>query len=521
MIYPFKNTGNKKFSYYSEGITESVINDLGMLRGVGVISQEDRKKALKDLAFRQSMGLEEVDISKVAIFTGADMYLTGSYSVEGDMIRIIARLIDTSTGIVKKSIKIDGLTKNIFNLQDTIVTNLLNSEEKVNEGVIDFFKNKPVYSGTAYEYFSKGLEIEDSNPKEALDLYKKSLNIESDYVDVLNRAGIVALILNNTSESSFYFEKIKSLEMSGGKKNKFNIDYNRIGVLYYSKGQYDKALDSFSSQKKILESKKLMNSIDYANVHSNIGQVLYFRGEYDKALEQINKSLKIREKLGKETTPMNAVSLNILGNIYKSFKKYDKALENYNKSERIWENLGLQNSSGYATTLGNLGIIYNSKGNMEKSLEYYNKAQTLRVKLGLQNTSGFATTLGNIGNLYSSQNNFEKALEYYKKSQDIRDLLKLQNTPGYATTLNNIGSILNLKGDYLKASELFLKAQAIRESIGLQNTPDYAISLYNLGVAYENLGKEEKAKEFFQRAKEIRDKNGITDVDKNPIDKIE
>ncbi len=69
-----------------------------MIKGIGVISQEDRKKALKELAYKQALGLEESDISKIASLTGADLFLAGSYSVDDKKIRMIARLIDAKTG---------------------------------------------------------------------------------------------------------------------------------------------------------------------------------------------------------------------------------------------------------------------------------------------------------------------------------------------------------------------------------------------------------------------------------------
>ena len=179
LIYPIKNTSSPQYSYYSEGITESIIHDLSMLRGIGVISQEDRKKALKELAYKQAMGLEESEVSKIAILTGADLFLMGSYSVESGQIRIIARVIDASSGVIIKSIKIDGLVKDIFTLQDNLTQTLLSTTGEPSNDDLAFLNNKPKHSDKAFETFSKGLEIEEANPKGALDYYKKSLTIIS------------------------------------------------------------------------------------------------------------------------------------------------------------------------------------------------------------------------------------------------------------------------------------------------------------------------------------------------------
>ena len=71
---------------------------------------------------------------------------------------------------------------------------------------------------------------------------------------------------------------------------------------------------------------------DTAATYDNIGQVYYSQGDYTKALEYYFKALDIKEKvLGKEH-PSTATSYNNIGGGYYSQGDYTKALEYLQKA---------------------------------------------------------------------------------------------------------------------------------------------------------------------------------------------
>jgi TolB-like protein len=114
LVNPFVNNGNSH-SWLSAGITDTVTNDLKNIGKVTVISQEDRKKALNELKYKQQMGQDE-EALEIANLTGADIIFTGSYTVLEDSIRVIAKITNTKSGAIEKSIKIDGKIKDLFSL---------------------------------------------------------------------------------------------------------------------------------------------------------------------------------------------------------------------------------------------------------------------------------------------------------------------------------------------------------------------------------------------------------------------
>jgi tetratricopeptide (TPR) repeat protein len=72
---------------------------------------------------------------------------------------------------------------------------------------------------------------------------------------------------------------------------------NNIGSVYYSKGDYNKALENYNKCFEINTKIKGADSIDVAGTLSNIGSVYYSKGDYNKALENYNKCLEINTKI--------------------------------------------------------------------------------------------------------------------------------------------------------------------------------------------------------------------------------
>jgi TolB-like protein len=161
LVYPFENTGEEKFSWISSGMTDTVISDLSSYHEISVIADEDRRKAFKEIASGQKGILKEATISQAGKMTGANLILRGSYLVQGDAIRVNARIVQVDTGTASKPVKLDGTVKEIFDLQDKIVATLLEDSENITNLKID----KDVVGKTnlqdrpnieAFELYSKG-----------------------------------------------------------------------------------------------------------------------------------------------------------------------------------------------------------------------------------------------------------------------------------------------------------------------------------------------------------------------------
>jgi len=66
--------------------------------------------------------------------------------------------------------------------------------------------------------------------------------------------------------------------------------YNNIGLVYNSKGEYDKALEFYQKSLEINLISLPPNHPDLATSYNNIGLVYNSKGEYDIALEFFQKN---------------------------------------------------------------------------------------------------------------------------------------------------------------------------------------------------------------------------------------
>jgi tetratricopeptide (TPR) repeat protein len=261
-IDEIKYSGPPKESWIVAGIRDTVTNDLAKVREVEAISIDDQNKALKMIAERRKAGEKNLDPSKEsARILAADYLCVGNLQNTGKVLRLNIRLLKAPDFSSEQTATLDGTFDEIFTLQDKVVESLLaNVDAKMKPEerlVIEVFtpKNKK-----AYEFYAQGLQIEDTNPKKALDLFLQALKIEPDYLDALNW----------------------------------------IGLQYKALSQYEKAFEYHNKRKKVLEDKRLSNHEEYAITLNNISAAYKAQGKYAEALDYYFKAQKIREDLGLE-----------------------------------------------------------------------------------------------------------------------------------------------------------------------------------------------------------------------------
>ncbi|MBN1799335.1 MAG: tetratricopeptide repeat protein [Spirochaetales bacterium] len=481
LVYPFENQGAAEYSWIAAGMTDSVIADLGRISSITVISDDERKKVMEEIAFSLSDMADEKTAARVGSLIGADTIFTGSYTVVTDRVRVVAKLVNVESGSLVKSIKLDGTLKTLFELQDKIVFSLMAESGEIKVADVKTpvvtnaektkieTKTRPALS--AYEYYARGLEISATNPTEAMRLFKEALAVDPEYIDALRVAGFIAGNILN---------------------------------------QFDLALSYLDKAVEIMHKREETGTVNYAYIMKNIGVVYSNKGELEKALEYYNKAQELSAHLGLQNTADNATLLMNIGLVYWTKGEPERALEYYVKSRSIRDNLGLQNTGYYAHLMNNMGLVYWNKGEQGKALEFYNRAKAIYDRFELQNTAPFANTLMNIGLVYFEKKEPNRALEYFMKSRDIRDRLGLQKTVLYAYLMMNMGRVYNAKKEYNRALEYYNKAKAIEEDLGLQNSVGYANLLFNLAIVYENKGQKVQAGKLYRQTYETYIKAGYT-----------
>jgi len=113
---------------------------------------------------------------------------------------------------------------------------------------------------------------------------------------------------------------------------------NRLGLLLYTLGDYDQAIDihtkSLNINVKVLGTQHPQVATDY----NNLGLAWHEKGDYDQAIDFHNKSLEINVKaLGKQH-PSVATNYNNLGLAWDEKGDYRQAIEFSSKALNIFEN---------------------------------------------------------------------------------------------------------------------------------------------------------------------------------------
>lgn len=248
-----------------------------------------------------------------------------------------------------------------------------------------------------------------------------------------------------------YKESLKIVKNLRDQKEISEI-YEKIGLVYYNKGDYSKSKEMFNTALKFAK----RDVEKRFSIYSNLGLLLYRQGNYKKAMEYYTRSLDYAKK-NNNLSDQALFNLRI-GLIHYEKQEYEKALKNYFVSLDLNRKTG--NRRNEAVTLGNIGTVYNEMGETEKALNYLFKA--LQIDKEINNLENESIILGNIANIYGAKNDWESSLKYYKEALDVDR--KIGSKWSEAIDLGNIGQLFKLQKKYKDADEYFKKCiKIIRE----------------------------------------------------------
>lgn len=437
LVYPFQFNGDKQYSWLSAGLTDTVISDLNRIKGISVFSDDDRKKAIKEIELGMTGLFDEKTVKRVGSIIGADVIFTGNIQMMGNKIRVNAKLVNVETTKIENTVKLDGSIDDFFELQDKVVIGLMSVIEKTDIANVKPYKfseeDKKKIEDTfrpkkeAFEFYAKGLESKDTNPLKALEYFERAVKIQPDYKDALIEAGITA----------------------GRELSKFNVAFS---YLEKAEAVFRKAGDSSSK--------------DYANLMHKTGSVYLSKDILDKSFEYLSKSKQIREKLGLQNTNDYSALLVEIGWNYFRKNNFNMALENYYLSEKIKKDLRLQNTADYSIVLNVIGSVFYYQGQLERALSYYFQSKEVRDRLNLQDSMEYSNLMSNISNIYYSKGQYQLAVDYVTKAKGIREKRGLQDTIGYGFNLLNLGAIYEKMGRRDLAGQNFRKAYNVFEKVG-------------------------------------------------------
>jgi len=178
-VLPFVMTGaGPQSEYFSEGLTEDIINALARVSGLKVIARTSIF-AFKDAA---------QDVRSIAESLGVDNVLEGSIRTSGSRIRVNTQLISAADGTQLWSKRYDRDLIDVFAIQDEI-SNAIASELKVSLAPQKLVK-APTAHFAAYEKVLEGryhfARFDPANQAKAIACFQKAIEIDPAYAAAHN-----------------------------------------------------------------------------------------------------------------------------------------------------------------------------------------------------------------------------------------------------------------------------------------------------------------------------------------------
>ncbi len=423
-VLPFVNASqDANAEYLSDGITESIINNLSQLSGLKVMSRNS--------AFRFKNN--QTDTKNIASQLGVESLVTGDIKQLGDKLIINVRLIDPSDDSQIWGNQYVKTTADVIAAQteiaQAVAQNLhlkLTSSEQRQIGK-SYTKN-----AEAYELYLRGrfhyFKITESEIRKAIAFYGQAIELDPGYAlayagmgdayrtlaistyapskEVCPQAKALALqaleIDANLAEAhivlgwvAFWYEWDWNAAESELKRaielTPNNADAHRAYAhLLSNTVRHDEAIAEGRRARELDPLSLITNTLE--------GQFLFYAGRDTEAIDRLRKTLEIE--------PNFWAAHNGLGRVYISQKRYDEAIAELNKAIEL--------SGGSTEPVTQLGYALAKLGNREKAQATLADLKSLAAKRHVP--------AHNFAMIYNGLGEKNEALNYLEKSFQEREV---------------------------------------------------------------------------------------------------
>jgi adenylate cyclase len=317
-VLPFTNmSGDPSQEYFSDGLTEQIINGLCKVSNLFVIGRNS------SFAYKG----KSISTKHIAQELGVKYILEGSVQRAGDRVRITAQLIDATTDYHMWSENYDRDLSDIFALQDEITLKLMSI---MNIKLIYGEQARLWEGGTtniqAYDRHVRGNEcvfrVNEKDNKQARQFFKEAINLDKasamSYA-MLGFTHMFDLIFRwGKSPLQSFEEAEKNVKKALALNDSLDIAHSLLGWIYLFKRQHDEAIKEgeraielnpngaeahaqlaffliFSEKTelahKLLKRAFRLNPIPPSHYYDFLAITHRNKGQYEKAIELCKKGL--------------------------------------------------------------------------------------------------------------------------------------------------------------------------------------------------------------------------------------
>ena len=335
--------------YFSDGMTEEIINALAKVPGIQVASRTS------SFAFKG----KEIDVRQVGDKLGVTSVLAGSVRKVGNRIRIAAQLINVENGYQLWSETYDRQLEDVFAIQDEISRAIVEAL-KLRLGGDAAHVVVPTTSIEAYNLYLKGRfffnKFTEPGSRKALELFQRALLQDPGYARAY--AGIADVWCNLADDwvapDEAYPRAKAAAERALQRDPELAEAITSIGkVLCWHEW-------SFAAAEQHLQRAVLL-SPNYAEAHYVLGTALPVVGRLDDAIEAIRRALVL--------DPLSAAYSEWLARFHLYAKDYQAAIAEAHKTFELEED--------WLRAPMYIGSAYLALGDADTALDWFRKAQSM------------------------------------------------------------------------------------------------------------------------------------------------
>lgn len=388
-VLPFVNmSGDKENEYFSDGISEEILNLLVKLPKLRVASRTS------SFVFKG----KDMSIPQVAGDLGVETVLEGSIRRAGDRVRITAQLIDADSDSHLWSETYDREMKDVFAIQDDIAQSIANALEMTltpkerrsiqnvatsNVGAYDYYLRGRSYMYTmtqrdyehainmfhkaieldekyalafagiadAYSYMFRYADAKKENAKQAMDFAAKAVEMDSDAAEARASRGLAFFINERYEEAEAQFALAVELN-----PNLFEAFYY-AGLAYSSQGNFERAAEMYLKAQEVSPT-DYQPVIFLAQAYSSLGQ------KHDEMKARLASIDLIERHI--EMNPHDTRALCIGANQMSNVGEFERGDE--------MARLAMVRGENEPLVLYNVACFYSLRGDADRAIELLNKA---------------------------------------------------------------------------------------------------------------------------------------------------
>jgi TolB-like protein len=183
IAYFENDSGQPELDPLRKGLADMLITDLAGIGSLQIVEREKLNAVLAELKLGASKFIDPKTAQRLGRGLAAEYIMTGSYLVQGEAMRIDARVVQVATGKVAATEKVDGRKDDFFSLEKDLVDALVRTLEiKLTAAERGKLRANATQSWAAWARYSAGLDARDRGDEaEARRQFQAALDADPNY----------------------------------------------------------------------------------------------------------------------------------------------------------------------------------------------------------------------------------------------------------------------------------------------------------------------------------------------------